>query len=309
MPGRGHREGQDLRRAQPVRRGHAPRPAAGAVPRHDPRGLAQGGLRLRRGHQGGRLHAAQRQDEAAHPAAAAVQEPRQRGHLGRPRWRATSSARPRRPAPTSSPRPRRRSCIVEDGRVRRRALRRQGPRQGRRAARQLRARAPTSRRRRRCSPRAAGATSPAPRSASSTSPRTASRRSGSSASRRSGRSPSRSTALIHTIGPWPLKIVRQVRADRRHLDLPDEGREDRRRPRLDRLRHRPRVRRRDDLGPRPAAAVQAAPAGQEDPRGRRARRLGRQGAARRRLLVDAEALDARRACSSATPAAWSTRSR
>ena len=34
--------------------------------------------------------------------------------------------------------------------------------------------------------------------------------------------------------------------------------------------------------------------------------LGRQGAARRRLLVDAQALDAGRACSSATPAGWST---
>ena len=52
-----------------------------------------------------------------------------------------------------------------------------------------------------------------------------------------------------------------------------------------------------------------APARQGHPRGRRARRVGRQGAARRRLLVDAEAVDAGRACSSATPAAWSTRSR
>ena len=38
-----------------------------------------------------------------------------------------------------------------------------------------------------------------------------------------------------------------------------------------------------------------APARQEDPRGRRARRLGREGAAGRRLLVDAQALDAGRA--------------
>ena len=101
--------------------------------------------------------------------------------------------------------------------------------------------------------------------------------------------------VIHTIGPWPLKLSLEVRADRRHLDLPDEGREDRRRPRLDRLRHRPRVRRRDDLGARPAAALQDAPARQGDPRGRRARRLGRQGAAGRRLLVDAQAHDAGRA--------------
>ena len=84
--------------------------------------------------------------------------------------------------------------IVEDGARRRRALRRQGPRQGRRAARQLRARhrhqgagdgarrgllgPPHRRRDPRVRPRR----------------RTASRRSGSSASRRSGRSPSRSTA-------------------------------------------------------------------------------------------------------------------
>ena len=56
-PRRGRREGQDLRRAQPLRRCHAARAAAGAVPRADPRGLAQGGLRLRRGHQGGGLRA------------------------------------------------------------------------------------------------------------------------------------------------------------------------------------------------------------------------------------------------------------
>ncbi len=42
--------------------------------------------------------------------------------------------RPRRPAPTSSPRPRPRCLMVEDGRRRRRALRRQGPRQGGRGA-------------------------------------------------------------------------------------------------------------------------------------------------------------------------------
>ena len=37
-----------------------PGPLAGAVPRPDPRGLAQGGLRLRRGRQGGRLPHAHR---------------------------------------------------------------------------------------------------------------------------------------------------------------------------------------------------------------------------------------------------------
>ena len=38
--------------------------------------------------------------------------------------------------------------------------------------------------------------------------------------------------VIHTLAGWPLKICRQVRADRRLVDLPDEGREDRRGPRL-----------------------------------------------------------------------------
>ena len=60
---------------------------------------------------------------------------------------------------------------------------------------------------------------------------------------------------------------------------------------------------------RPAAAVQDAPARAEDPRGRRARRLGRQGAAGRRLLVDAEAHDAGRAARRRRRRAWSTRSR
>ena len=85
----------------------------------------------------------------------------------------------------------------------------------------------------------------------------------------------------------------EVPPDRRLLDLPDGGREDRRGPRLDRLHRRPRLRRRDQLGPRPAAAVQDPPDGARDARGRRAGQLGRQGDPRRRLLGDAEALDAR----------------
>ena len=70
--------------------------------------------------------------------------------------------------------------IVEDGRV-------VGVRSATRAAARTASRSatssrgPTSRRRRLCSPRAAGDTSPAPRSRSSTSPRAASRRCGSSA--------------------------------------------------------------------------------------------------------------------------------
>ena len=101
--------------------------------------------------------------------------------------------------------------------------------------------------------------------------------------------------VIHTLGRLAAEDLGQVRPDRRLVDLPDEGREDRRRPRLDRLRHRPRLRRRHDERARPAPAVQDAPARQGHPRGRRARRLGRQGDPGRRLLGDAQADDARRA--------------
>ena len=98
----------------------------------------------------------------------------------------------------------------------------------------------------------------------------------------------------------------QVRAARRHLDVPDEGREDRRRPRLDRLRRRPQLPRRDDLGPRPAADVQdctrwsrassrAASASPGAPRRCPAAATGRCRSSR---------CPAR--CSSATPAGWST---
>ena len=99
----------------------------------------------------------------------------------------------------------------------------------------------------------------------------------------------------------------QVRPGRRHLDLPDEGREDRRRPRLDRLRDRPRVRRRHHLRPRPAADVQdctrwsrrssrAASASAGAPRRSRAAATGRCPSSR-----------CPAPCWSATPAAWSTR--
>ena len=56
-----------------------PAPLRGAVPGSHAGGLAQAGLRLRRGDQGGGLHDADRQAGDPHPAAAAVQEPRQRG--------------------------------------------------------------------------------------------------------------------------------------------------------------------------------------------------------------------------------------
>ena len=100
--------------------------------------------------------------------------------------------------------------------------------------------------------------------------------------------------VIHTLAGWPLEDLRQVPPDRRLLDLPDEGREDRRRPGVDRLRDRPRLRGRHHLRPRPSPAVQDPPDGARDPRGRRARVLGRQGHPGRRLLGRAQALDAGR---------------
>ena len=192
-PGRGHREGQDLRRAQPVRRGHAARAAAGALPRPDARGLAQGGLRVRRGHKEAVYLTPTAKRALRIPTAAAVQEPRQRGHLGLGAGALPAAAgrggrrvRPHRDGGDAAAR---------RGRPRRRrALRRQGPRQGRRAAGQLRAR----HRHHRAGHRAGrGLLGPPDRRRD---PRVrprrgrASPRSGSSASRRSGRSPSRWTA-------------------------------------------------------------------------------------------------------------------
>ena len=192
--GGGHREGQDLRRAQPVGRGHAPRAAAGAVPRHDARAVARGGLRLRRGHQGGGLHA--RRPPSARCAIPTPPPFKNHGNevvsvVGAGALPAAAGRGGR--APTSSPRPRPRSWSSRTAAWS--ACARATRAAARTASRSATSSpAPTSRRRRPCSPRAAGATSPAPRSASSTSPRAASRRSGSSASRRSGRSRSRSTA-------------------------------------------------------------------------------------------------------------------
>ncbi len=117
-----------------------PGPAAGAVPGPDPRGLAQGALRVRRGHPGVDLHAAQRAHEGlgADVRGAELQEPRQRGRL---RLGA-------RPLPAGARRGGRRLHPHRDRRVaadrrawarRRRSLGRQGPRQGGGGARKLRA--------------------------------------------------------------------------------------------------------------------------------------------------------------------------
>ena len=84
----------------------------------------------------------------------------------------------------------------------------------------------------------------------------------------------------------------EVRRVRRLVHLPDG-----RRARLDRLRRRARVRRRRALGARRPAGVQDAPARPQDPRRRRARRLGREDDHRGRPAV--AAVEAERAGSAA----------
>ena len=182
-----------------------PGPLEELFPDLTPRGLAQGGLRLRRGRQGGRLPAADRQARAADPAAAAVQEPRQRGHLGR-RAGALPAAQAEEAGAYILTETAATQLLVEDGARRRRALRRQGPRQGRRAAAATSSPAPTSGAARPCSPRAAGATSPAPRSASSTSPTGREPQVWELGVKEVWKVPKPLDRLIHTIGPWPLKL-------------------------------------------------------------------------------------------------------
>ena len=97
--------------------------------------------------------------------------------------------------------------------------------------------------------------------------------------------------VVHTLG-WPLRGGREVEGVRRLLDLRHEPR-GRGAEGLDRVRHRPGLDRRALLRPRRAAGVQAPPARQEDPRRRQARRLGREGHPRGRLLGDAQAARAR----------------
>ena len=157
---------------------------------------------LRRGRQGDRLlHAQPQARGAAQADAAAVPQPRQRGRLAR-RAQPLAGREGRgggrlRAAETVGAK-----LLVEDGSWSACARATRGA--TRPAARsRTSSRAPTSSRRRRCSPRAAGATSPARRSrASASPPRT--RRSGRSASRRSGRSTQPLDRVIHTLG-WPLR--------------------------------------------------------------------------------------------------------
>ena len=101
--------------------------------------------------------------------------------------------------------------------------------------------------------------------------------------------------LIHTIGPWPLKLKAKygqiggtwlypMKDEKTGDDLVSIGF-------VVDLEYADATTSAHDL----LAAVQAAPARARDPRGRRARVVGREGAAGRRLVVDAEADDAGRA--------------
>ena len=301
-------KGEGVRRAQPLGRGHAPGAAAGALPAHRARALARGGLRVRRGDQGGGLPHAQRQAGAEDPDPAAVQEPRQRGRLGR-----RDGALPAAPGRGGRRlRPHRDVGHAAD---------RRGRPASSACARATRAAARTASRSANFEPGTdikaqvtvlgRGLLGPPHRRGDPrVRPRRRPRAAGLGARGQGGLEGRQAAGPRHPHGrPVAAQGRRQVRADRRHVDLPDEGRQDGRRSRLDRLRRRPRVRRRDDLGPRPAAAVQAPPDRPRDPRGRRARRLGREGAPGRRLLVDAEAHDARSAARRRRRRAWSTPSR
>ena len=112
--------------------------------------------------------------------------------------------------------------------------------------------------------------------------------------------------VIHTLAGWPLKISAKYGQIGGSWIYPMKDEKTGRGPGVDRVRDRPRLRRRHHLGTRPAAAVQDPPDGPQDPRGWRARVLGRQGHPGRRLLGDAQAVDAGRRAGRRLRAAWST---
>ena len=112
--------------------------------------------------------------------------------------------------------------------------------------------------------------------------------------------------VIHTLGRLAAEDIREVPPDRRLLDLPDDGREDRRGPGLDRLRPRPRLRRRDDLGPRPAAAVQDPPDGARRSSTAASASAGAPRRSRPAATGRCRSSRCRARCSSATAPAWST---
>ncbi len=241
------------------------------------------------------------------PTPPQLQEPRQRGHLGL--GAGALPAAPGRGGRRVHPHRDLRHAADRRGRPRRRrALGRQGPRQGRRAARQLRAGhrhqgAGDGARRGLLGP-------PHRRRDQGVRPRRRPRAAGLGARRQGGLEGSQAA---RPRDPHDRSVaaeaLRQVRADRRHVDLPDEGREDRRGP-----RHRSASSSTSSTPTRrpppttccsssrctrsSRASSRAASASPGAPRRCPAAATGRCRSSR---------CPAR--CSSATPAAWSTRSR
>ena len=270
--GRGHREGQDLRRAQPVGRGHAPRPLQRAVPRPDARGLAR-----RR-------------------ASRTARSPRRRSTCC-PTASARCGSRRRRRSRTTATR----SCPVaalaryqQRGRGGRRVHphRDRGDAAARRGRQVVGVRSGDKGRGKDGEPlgnfepgtdvkakatvlaegcwgHLTGAAISEFDLAEGAEPQV-----WELGVKEVWKVPKPLDRVIHTLGPWPLKLSREVRPDRRLVDLPDEGREDRRD--LVSIGFVVDLDYADatHLGPRPAAAVQDAPARARDPRGRQARRAG-----------------------------------
>ncbi len=164
-----------------------------------------------------------------------------------------------------------------------RALRRPRPRQGRRGARQLRARL----RRRRQGDRARRGHDRPPHLRRLRLLRHARglRPAGLGARGEGDLGGAEAARPGHPHARLAAALGRQVQGGGRQLHLPDGRGQGLLRP-----RRRPRHHRRHLLGPRRAAALQAAPVHRQDHRGRQAGRLGREDDPLGRLLVAAEAL-------------------
>ena len=295
-PGRRDREGQGRRRPPALGRRDEPEVDPAAAPGR--RLLAA----LRRGR--GRVRALHAQQEARDPpvaGAAAVPQPRQLRRLGR---RAQPLAgREGRGGRRLHPHGDHGQQAAGRGRQgRRRAHGRQGPRQGGRAEGQLRARLGRDRQ----GDRARGGLLGPPDRRRAEGPRPGGQRPAGVGARRQGGLGGRAAAGEgHPHARLAAAPAGQVPGVRRLVDLRHEPR-GREAEGLDRVRVRARQRRRAALGPRPAAGVQAPPARQEDPRGRQARRVGREGDPRGRLLGAPAPARTPAWSSAATPAAWST---
>ena len=269
-----------MRGAQPVRRDHAHDGDRRAVPR---RRLSA--LRARRARVG--PPAAERVAVAADPDAPAVQEPRQRRHLRRGAV-ALAGREGRGGGRVPADRDLREHAARRGRRRARRAVRRQGPRPRRRGARELRA--GLRPRRARHGPRRGHVGASHGRGDRRVRPRQ--RPAGVGAGRQGGVGGRGAAGPRHPHARLAAAHRREVERVRRLLDLPDEPR-GRAAARVDRVRRGAEPPRRDALGPRRPAAVQDAPAHPADPGRRQARRVGREGDPRGRLLGDAPAARAR----------------